>query len=525
MNKDRNKAILTVLICLATAFACITINSENSFLYAIQGCDDAQTFMTVARCMRRGDVLYRDIYEHKGLYLYLIYLLANIISANTFIGVYLVEIIFYASFLFFSMKTVRLFSKNETINWIFIAALAIRATSNYPFRGGGQCEELVLPLFAAAIWLAFIQFSEYGRKDLSALAFPIGVCFGIAFWMKYTLTGIYAGYTLAVLIFGIVKKDSGFVIKKALYFICGAFAASVPALAYFLLNGACGDMWAVYFQKLVFEYRERSRVNTAKILSQYGRLLKPYLIVVFVCFMCSPGKKISKRLRLLGLCMAVFSLTGNAVAVVQPYTHECYHAFSILGFVGLADWAAFLIDYSGDKRVFLKIHDLFVRARSEWEEKYAERFSTNKAKSVLITGALLYFFYMLRATSPYTVFMFKPADEYALVQMSNIMLEKTDNPKILVFDCSDHGLFNLTDTYPMDRMFCSYTMYTPEELGYYEKYIHTGKAEYVFSTFEQMKLPDLGYHEVFRAENTPFVADIGYTNYYLYAREDLATVP
>ena len=71
-------AVFLMLIC-----------SRSSFLYAFNLWDDANSYFTVGKCIFRGFVPYRDLFDQKGIMLYFIYGLSSLISPTTFMGVYL----------------------------------------------------------------------------------------------------------------------------------------------------------------------------------------------------------------------------------------------------------------------------------------------------------------------------------------------------------------------------------------------------------------------------------------------------
>ena len=85
MKKKRGLALAA---CAALAALMLLFASQCSPLYPINLWDDANCLLTVGRVMRRGGVLYRDIYEQKGPLLYLIHALAACVSDTSFWGVY-----------------------------------------------------------------------------------------------------------------------------------------------------------------------------------------------------------------------------------------------------------------------------------------------------------------------------------------------------------------------------------------------------------------------------------------------------
>ena len=104
-----NRQTKAYLFCLFTAAALITLFSRSSFLYPFNNWADTNVYMTMGREMLRGAVPYRDLFDHKGLLWYFLYMAANLISRKTFLGLYLIELFSFSIFLFYSWKLLDLF--------------------------------------------------------------------------------------------------------------------------------------------------------------------------------------------------------------------------------------------------------------------------------------------------------------------------------------------------------------------------------------------------------------------------------
>ena len=65
--------------------------SKSSPLYAFNDWMDANIFFTMGKSMLHGRVLYRDVFDHKGPVLYLLYGLAACVDNTGFGGVLLLE--------------------------------------------------------------------------------------------------------------------------------------------------------------------------------------------------------------------------------------------------------------------------------------------------------------------------------------------------------------------------------------------------------------------------------------------------
>ena len=95
MKKVLNKKnILIALYAFLIAFLTLMLASKNSFLYPFNDWVDANAFFTVGKSMFHGIVPYKDLFEQKGPLLYFIYGIASIISFKSFLGVFILEVLF-----------------------------------------------------------------------------------------------------------------------------------------------------------------------------------------------------------------------------------------------------------------------------------------------------------------------------------------------------------------------------------------------------------------------------------------------
>ena len=106
-NKKRERA-LALTCCAAMAALMLLFTSQCSPLYPINVWGDANCLLTVGRVMKRGGVLYRDIYEQKGPLLYLIHALAACLSDTSFWGVYIMEALAMTVALYAAYRLMRL---------------------------------------------------------------------------------------------------------------------------------------------------------------------------------------------------------------------------------------------------------------------------------------------------------------------------------------------------------------------------------------------------------------------------------
>ena len=98
--------------------------------------------------MLKGLVPYRDLYDQKGIVIFSLYAIANLISTKSFIGGYILEIISAFFFLYITMKIAELFCdvKKYTLPLSFIVAGSVYSSAS--ICHGGSAEELLMPLFS-----------------------------------------------------------------------------------------------------------------------------------------------------------------------------------------------------------------------------------------------------------------------------------------------------------------------------------------------------------------------------------------
>ena len=222
---------------------CITICSKNSFFYCFNDWEDENAFMTVARGWINGLIPYRDLFEQKGPFLYLIFVFANLISKTSFIGVYILEIISMTITLYIASKIIKMYLDEKCVYFILPLYCSIIASSIF-FVHGGSAEEFSLPFFSYGLYqlLIFFRKNEITSKQI----FIQGLCAGIISMIKFNLLGFYIGFCLSIGITFIISKKYKELFKKSFLFLIGMFIPIIIFIIYFLLNDALNEFIDAY---------------------------------------------------------------------------------------------------------------------------------------------------------------------------------------------------------------------------------------------------------------------------------------
>ncbi len=256
-----------LLFSLALSLALLLICTRSSPLYPLNDWVDSNCFFTVGKSMVNGKVLYRDIYEQKGILLYVVHAIGYLISNTTFIGVFLFETVGFGLFLYLGYKTARLFVPFG-LSLAILPPMGHAILTSVSLRQGDSAEQMCLPFLLLPIYLLLKSVKTGDGRGIPKMrhVFLLGMCAACVLWIKYTLLGVYIGYVICALIFCITDKAYMRLLKLAIAFVAGAAVISIPIFVYFAVNGAMGDLFEAYFYNNMFLYTDK-RTFTEKLSS------------------------------------------------------------------------------------------------------------------------------------------------------------------------------------------------------------------------------------------------------------------
>lgn len=107
------KRAFPALLALLCATLALLIATSSSPLYAANFWTDTNIYFTIGRGMTRGLMPYRDLFDHKGPLLFMLYALGAAISDTSFIGVFILEALSLAAAVYAGWRTVSLFGEGR----------------------------------------------------------------------------------------------------------------------------------------------------------------------------------------------------------------------------------------------------------------------------------------------------------------------------------------------------------------------------------------------------------------------------
>ena len=153
------------------------------------------TYFTIGRSWLEGLIPYKDLFDQKGPFVYIIYMIAALINNKTLIGVFILEIISMTTFLFYTHKIISILS-NKKYSLFILPTLAVLICTSFAFTSGGTAEEFTLPFFMISIYYLIRYFK---KEDLSYKHFFLnGLIAGLIFMTKYNLIFLWFGFMACI---------------------------------------------------------------------------------------------------------------------------------------------------------------------------------------------------------------------------------------------------------------------------------------------------------------------------------------
>ncbi len=499
-NKSKNLDLFglpagIVLFLLVLSAIAVTVCSKSSPVYPLNNWDDANCFFTVGKSILNGNVMYQDIFEQKGPLLYFIYSIAYLISGNTFIGAYLIEIVSNFLFLIISAKILLLFTEQKAVYLMPLLAVAVYASP--AFEQGGSAEELCLPLIACSVY--------FGMKSVATEQpvrkrewFIIGFTSGAVLWIKFSQLGFYFAFGLFMLIYYMTKKWHKHLVGLFGFLMLGIATVTLPIMLYFILNNALSSLFEVYFYCNMFVYPVTS-VDSKWLGAVYNLYdgFKSFLYYFWPCllFMIAGGIyafRHSKRL----FVFYIVTILSSFALIYAGGRRYAYYPLILAVFMPLGLAAIYSV-------LPRKLFALTLSRRS---------IACLSVFAVMVISLCTMFMF-----SPNTYMIVYGKEQLPQYKFSKIISE-TKNATLLNYKFLDGGFYTASGVVPECRFFCGLNI--PYLVDEQDKYIEHALVDYVITRDKKyhFKNYELVSSETFETRKN------AYNTYYLYKRKADAAI-
>ena len=280
VGNDKNRITKTdyLLIIIISLFIA---SFDEVRPFSIQNINvDSAVFYYIGKSMTVGKIPYVDLFDHKGILLYLIQYVAALISGGSLFGIWLTNLIaIFLSFILF-VKIYRLFSTNNEKMYITLILLSITFVFGLEYHDISNLSEVyALPAiaFATFVFIKFLKYHDFSSESIIAL----GCSFTYVFFLRSNMVGVWLVYIPIVVITLIKKGQYKDLLKCTMLFFVGIVLVLLPLMAYFVWSNSLKDMIDYYFL-YNFQYTQDSGgllsvIRTAWVLN--NKILVPYLVL------------------------------------------------------------------------------------------------------------------------------------------------------------------------------------------------------------------------------------------------------
>lgn len=325
-------AILIMLLCAGSSPIIQYLSPDSSIFY------------TMGRSVANGTVMYKEIADHKGFYLFLFNAVGARLTPNSMNGIFVVEIIFAWIKLVFLYKIAAVYIQSSRRCMLSAMMFMAVATNFLSWNTGnlGETFALTFQLISLYYMAVYVQNSQaMGEiKEHNPWHMMIhGLCAGIVLFIQANLIAMWIPFGIGLAIVLLANKYVRNFLSNLLFLIIGVGLAALPVLAYGLINHCISEMYYVMFE-INFLYSADGRIG--KSIQGYLKdfILSPSMIIVIfaivgVIITCFYYKK--KYVALSIIAMFLFSIVCMSVSLnANPIYYTTYMPFMVPLFIWTA---------------------------------------------------------------------------------------------------------------------------------------------------------------------------------------------
>lgn len=495
--KKHTLLILSFLISAGFLLFC----SKSSPLYPMNDWVDVHCYLTLGKGMLNGKVPYLDLYEQKGPVLYFIYAIVAIFNNKSFFGQYLLEVITFGLFLYYTGKIAELYlGKKSLYVYPILAALAGIVCTTASFTHGGSVEQMCLFMFLYPLY-SVIRSCHENRCLSNKEALINGILMGMVFWIKYTMIGFYLGLLLFIFIWyaGWVRNAKT-LLRTIGKIMLGFGIVTCIVLVYFMVNGALDDLFTCYFYNNIFLYpNESDQELTERVYELFRNAMDqndlfPTYLFFGLAFLLINAKQHPRDLIVVVMSFYFLMIT-TYLGKGYLYYALVFAAFTGFGLIAVA-----------------------CAIQSILKTKPFQNFTIQPGLHRGLVAGLLCLYFLVLADGNCSNKYLREYDKYDLPQykFADTMHQTHENPTILNFGFLDGGFYYAADSLPVCPFFCTFNVAAPDMWSTQYDYINKGMVDFVITRrkkLEEYNCNSSKYELIQTAEmtfeNYPFT-------YYLY---------
>lgn len=307
---------------------------------------DSSIFYTMGRSAANGIILYKEIADHKGFYLFMLNAVGAWLTPNSMNGIFIVEIIFAWIKLLFLYKTASIHIQSSRRCMLSAMIFMAVATNFLSWNTGnlGESYALAFQLISLYYMASYIQKNQTAGSILRHNQWYMmvhGLCAGIVLFIQANLIAMWIPFGVGLAIVLLANKYIRNFFRNLLFLLLGVGMAFLPVIIYGLVNNCISDMYYVMFE-INFLYSADGRVGKSLLGYLKDFILSPSMIIVLLAIAgvgitCYHYKR--KYVTFSIIAMLLFSIVCMSVSLnANPIYYTVYMPFMFPFFIWLAQY-------------------------------------------------------------------------------------------------------------------------------------------------------------------------------------------
>lgn len=253
MNKENKIDIIKNFLAYAVLLAATLIIVFNNLVISPQyemvySQYNQSIFYLIGKLMKSGKTLYVDMIDHKGVYIFLLHYLAEVICETKHFGLYLIGSTFifvtalyiYKLQMLLSSKSAKSANFNRVIA-VLLSIFSIILQTLYSISYGSlQCETFVSTALVISVYhfCKSIINDEFNYKT----TLLYGIMFSFIVFIKANYALAFLFFAIYILIRNLNDKRNDAIVKHLIYGIFGVVIGMLPGIIYCAHKGIIAEM-------------------------------------------------------------------------------------------------------------------------------------------------------------------------------------------------------------------------------------------------------------------------------------------
>jgi len=204
---------------------------------------DSSVFIYTAKQMIAGKLVYKEVFDHKGLTLYLLNIIGLKIFNGNWIGIWILQMFCYFVTAIFLYRTLQFFYNKKLSILAITTVLLYQGAIGF---GGNLTETWALPFTSIALYI-FTQYFVKQKQFSIVQLFFLSATFILTLFLRLNLVSLWGVFGIVIIVDLVKSKRWKDILFYTLYVLVFCLLTAMPYFLYAYSKGIFGDLIYCYF--------------------------------------------------------------------------------------------------------------------------------------------------------------------------------------------------------------------------------------------------------------------------------------